>query len=432
MAKIFYYYRSKKNLGPITLRLSHKNDIDYFVNTQLLIEKSYWNFNKGIPKTTDDKAKKAKVDLTNLERSILESFDADYNDGIPITKNWLQFKVDLFFKRVSLNSLSDILLDNIQRIIDGASIRRNSKGGIGLSKSRINSYNNLKQLLISFQKDRKKVIKIKDVNLQFAQEFKTYMKEKGYSNSYLEKKLSDIKTVCLDAQINGIETSIQLPKVTGLKVKNDFIIYLNEDDLIKIKSKEFKSAAHTNAKRWLLLGAMIGQRGNDLLSLTDRNIIYQHGIKLIELIQEKGNKRVVIPFSPEMEDLLQDGFPHRISIQKFNSYLKDICKIAEINEQTRGSLYDKKLKRKVIDTYEKWQLISSHDLRRSMASNNYGKMPTPLIMSITGHKTEAMLLRYIGKTSDDYAQQIADYYIKKALTDNKSSDDLTRELKIAK
>ena len=39
-------------------------------------------------------------------------------------------------------------------------------------------------------------------------------------------------------------------------------------------------------------------------------------------------------------------------------------------------------------------------------------MPTPLIMSITGHSTEKTFLNYIGKTGIDHAQQIAEYYLK--------------------
>ena len=42
-------------------------------------------------------------------------------------------------------------------------------------------------------------------------------------------------------------------------------------------------------------------------------------------------------------------------------------------------------------------LMASHVCRRSFASNLYGILPTPLIMSITAHSTEKMLLNYIGK-----------------------------------
>jgi integrase len=48
--------------------------------------------------------------------------------------------------------------------------------------------------------------------------------------------------------------------------------------------------------------------------------------------------------------------------------------------------------------YKKHELITSHVGRKSFATNLYGKVSTPLIMSATGHKTEQTFLMYIGKT----------------------------------
>jgi integrase len=92
--------------------------------------------------------------------------------------------------------------------------------------------------------------------------------------------------------------------------------------------------------------------------------------------------------------------------------MKIVCKNAGINTIIEGYKYNNKNKRRVLGKYPKWEIISSHDLRRTFASNNYGKMPTPLVMSITGHSTEKTFLNYIGKTSIDYAHQIAEYYLK--------------------
>ena len=63
--------------------------------------------------------------------------------------------------------------------------------------------------------------------------------------------------------------------------------------------------------------------------------------------------------------------------------------------------------------------MASHVCRRSFASNLYGVLPTPLIMSITSHSSEKMLLNYIGKDSLDFAQQIADFYTLQALKEKK-------------
>lgn len=199
MPKVKYYYRSRRSYGTITMRLSHgKYEIDLFENTQLLIEKSSWNF-KNIPKTNTTNAKKAKTDLASLEKSILDTFNIDYNNGEQITKDWLNFRIDLFFKRTTVDEFSNKLLDNIQRIIDTAPTRKNGKGGIGLSKSRVNGYSNLINLIDQYQKKKRKTILIKDVDLKFVQSFISFMQKHKYSNSYSQKKLSNIKTVCLNA-----------------------------------------------------------------------------------------------------------------------------------------------------------------------------------------------------------------------------------------
>jgi len=118
--------------------------------------------------------------------------------------------------------------------------------------------------------------------------------------------------------------------------------------------------------------------------------------------------------------------PYKISIQKFNKYIKEICKIAEIHEPIEGgkiTVLEKgrgnKEKRKISGTYLKWELMSSHVCRRSFCTNLYGILPTPLIMSVSAHSSEKMLLNYIGKDSLDFAQQIADFYTLQALKEKK-------------
>ena len=39
-----------------------------------------------------------------------------------------------------------------------------------------------------------------------------------------------------------------------------------------VEKAELKNIAHINARKWLLLGCLIGQRGNDLLNITHENI----------------------------------------------------------------------------------------------------------------------------------------------------------------
>ena len=231
----------------------------------------------------------------------------------------------------------------------------------------------------------------------------------------MELGLSRLKTVCKDASYDGVEVSLQLGKIKGGKPTNDYVIFFTEKELEQIEKTDLIGDALNNARRWLLIGCNIGQRGGDLLKLTNDNIIIRNGLKVIELKQKKTGSDVTIPLLSKTEELLKDGFPRPISIQKFNEYIKVICKKAEINELTKGRRYDSDKKRRVEGVYKKWEVCSSHIMRRTFASLTYGNLPTPLIMKITSHKTEKVFAQYLGKDSLDYAQQIADYYELQAL-----------------
>ena len=128
----------------------------------------------------------------------------------------------------------------------------------------------------------------------------------------------------------------------------------------------------------------------------------------------------------------------KISLVKFNEYIKQVCQIAEINTPTKGRKKPKGTKpaaevendkpkiyiplherKKTIVTnptikgvFPKWEVISSHVCRRSFATNFYGRIPTPVLMNITAHGTEKMFLSYIGKTTYDNAFQMLEYFSK--------------------
>jgi integrase len=101
-----------------------------------------------------------------------------------------------------------------------------------------------------------------------------------------------------------------------------------------------------------------------------------------------------------------------LSEPHFNKYIKEVCKLANITETVKGSKYNKESKRKELSFYPKNELICSHDLRRSFATNYFGKIPTPILMEITGHKKESTFQIYIGVTQNK--DTIADAFMEQA------------------
>lgn len=419
MATIKYLLQSKSNYSNIYLRLSNGRGNVFKRKTGLSINPNEWG-SKQLPKQTTSANKNLTTTLLELNNFVLKRLNEDNSEGETINGEWLKKVIDIHFNRINESNKSELVTEAIQLMIDGANIRPNSKGGFGLSKSRVNSLKALKRVFVKFQKNNN--YKVKDVNVKFANDFlKFQVNELKYALSSAQKKVSDLKTVCYNAEFEGIQTNSQLKKIKTSNVKNEFITYLSPEELNTIKSTEIKQSYLLNARKWLLLGCCIGQRGSDLLSLTEDNIVIRNGLKVIELKQQKTAKNISIPILQKTEEIINSGLPTKISLVNFNKYIKKVCELSGLDEKVKGVLFDKESKRKKAGDYHKWQLVTTHICRRSFATNQFGVLPTPLIMQITGHTLEKTFLLYIGKSSYDFAQQIADFYSKQKLRETKTS-----------
>ena len=425
MATVKFRLVGKNNTSNIYIRVLNGRKLDIQAKTNLFINSKEWQIKNNLPKQSTATNKNLTTDLLKLKAFILDKFNDGNSNGLKINKDWLKHNLDVYFGCITETTQSDLLTDAIQSIIDEAPTRKNAKGGIGLSKSRVNAYTSLKKIINEYQKQN--TFKVKDVNVKFAKDFLKYLLNiKMYQKSYALKKIADLKTVCNDASFYGIETSTQLKKIDSTKTKNENILYLNLKELQAIEDVVLLNEALKNARKWLMLGCNIGQRGGDLLQLDETNYKKINNLEVIQLKQQKRDKNVTIPVLEKTKEIIKSGLPYKISIQIFNKYIKEICKLTEINELIKDSkitVIEKgkgnKQKRKVSGVYPKWELMASHVCRRSFCTNLYGILPTPLIMSISAHSSEKMLLNYIGKDSLDFAQQITDFYTLQALKDKK-------------
>ena len=165
----------------------------------------------------------------------------------------------------------------------------------------------------------------------------------------------------------------------------------------------------------MLIGLYVGQRVSDLLDLKPSQLRFIENGVYIDINQQKTDKYVTVGVvDKEVIQILKKNFPYAISAQLFNRQIKQICQIAGIYEMVSGYKLCPKTRRKRLGTHPKYSLISSHDLRRSFATNYFGKIETPILMQITGHSKESTFLSYIGSqvNKDTYA----DAFMKVAAT----------------
>lgn len=408
MASIKFRLRSTadKNVS-IKVRLilgRGKQDIE--LNTGFSINPKDWSESTNLPKQNNTENKVIFNNLKKLESFLFKSLNNDMGGSIVIDSFWLNAKINDCFERV-LKTDEGLITNFIQNIIDTADTRKvKVKGGYkhGLSLSRKNSYVATKNILKEYEAKIKKQIHFIEINQMLMDKFENWLlKTKNYAINTSSKHIANIKTVCIEAEKKGIQVNSYAKQITIATESDDdrYIQTLSFSELNQIMKADIKSEANQNARKWLLIGCEIGQRGGDLLNITFENIRYKGGNMYLDLVQQKTKKSITIGIiAPHVIDIIENSFPYKISTQKLNDHIKKVCEIAKINTMTEGKIYDAKIGRKVFDKYEKYKLITTHSFRRSFCTNYYKKIPTPVLMGISGHSKESIFRVYINAPED--------------------------------
>ncbi|MFV8268873.1 phage integrase SAM-like domain-containing protein [Flavobacterium sp. GT2N3] len=417
MATVNFRLRSKANKNvsiKVYLSTGRGNVIE--LNSGFSIIPKDWSKDTDRPKQNTAENKIIFNNLKKLESYIFENLNTDLGKGIVIDSFWLESKINNCFERVQKTD-EGIITNYIQNIIDTADTRKvKVKGGYkhGLSLSRKNSYIATKNILKEYQSKSKKQIHFTDVNQALIDKFEHWLlKTKKYAVNTASKHIANIKTACIEAENKGIQVNTYAKQIIIASESDDdrYIQTLSFAELHDIRKADIKSEAHQNARKWLLIGCEIGQRGGDLLDITPDNVRYKGGNMYLDLIQQKTKNPVTIGIiAPHVIDIIENSFPYKITTQKLNEHIKKVCETAKINAMTDGKIFDAKTGRKVFNAYEKYKLITTHSFRRSFCTNYYKKIPTPVLMGISGHSKESIFRIYIQAPED--TDENADLFMK--------------------
>lgn len=433
MATIKFLVQGKSENSQIYIRLSISQFLSLKKKTGFTINPKDWSTKtngKGTdrPKQNNPENKIIHSSLNKLETWIFNNLNNDLSKGTLIDSYWLETQIKQCFNRVEKTDNS-LLVNHIQYIIDNANTRKiRTNGGfkIGLSTSTIKNYTLFKNIIVEYQKTAKKQIHFIDITKPFVDKFTNWLvNSKNYSTNYSGKQLEILKTVCIDAEKNEIDITPYSKTIQHFREsdKDRYIQTLSFDELEQIQNADFTNqeqldkfkkenpeltnrlaittSTMNNARNWILLGCEIGQRGGDLLNIEPENIRYNGKNIYIDIIQQKTNKSVTVGiFSPYVSDFVLRSFPKKIPHQKLNDIIKVVCKFTGIVEVVKGNKLNTETNRKEIGFYPKFELITSHCFRRSFATNYYKKIPTAVLIGITGHSKESLFLTYINKRED--------------------------------
>ena len=429
MATIKFYVQSTNGNAPIYLRLSLGRGKTFKQKTGLFVDAKNWSNSSGAPKGRDEKLKDLKSDLKQLEAFVLDMVNKGNSKGVLLDSTWLRATINGFYNRTEEND-NNFITDYGNFYIESLPSKIQTAGKVGVTKDTVGKYKTIVDKLKGFEAFTEKRYAIKELNRNFRDNFRVYLKEKeGLSENTIGRYITFVRTIVLDAQKNGYEVSPQIADFRGYTVEAP-IVTLNFEEIEQVKKADLNNPKLEITRDWLVIGCYVGQRVSDLLRMNKKMIKKHWGFNFISLVQEKTGKLVEIPIHSEVQAILdkRNGeFPPVFAntpdsnSTMFNRYLKDLCRAAGIDTITKGNLNDPESGTYGTGEYPKWMLVSSHICRRSFATNFYSDEdhPTPMLMNITGHATEAMFLKYIGKKPMEYGLQLAKLWARKEAEINK-------------
>ena len=346
---------------------------------------------KAIMRQKNDALNIVQEKMDSLKREIQNALNNRSADDI-INKDWLK-------NVVQPSKNTNLLSTNIEAFLD-------------FKKSRIEQntfiiYKALERLLNSFEKEHKTTLIVSKLDLNFRDKFLKYLNDNGYSNGTIILYIRTLVQILKFAKKRGVKISNDLEFFKeGLKKKKTLNVYLTLEEIDKIYKLEGLSAKEDIARDWLVISCNTAQRVGDLFNFNKSNLNAEGDVLTVQQTKNQNSKPIQIPLLPQVLEILQKyngDFPPLLSNvvkNNFNYYgklIKEICKKAKLNDEIKTLQYKSAKNNSGVVTKKKWELVSSHCGRRSFCSNMYGKIPTPLLMMISGHKEESTLLLYIDR-----------------------------------
>ncbi len=410
--KIKFYLKrpNEEGLTSIFLKLTYKGQqLKYY--TDQCIEPILWDKEIQRPTKNKKQLKELRIANPNID-TILHNIDSRLEEyansivayinvslqiGIEVTSKTIREHLDDFTdKNDIIPHRSDLISYLEQFINDIESGERLTLENTQYASGTIKNYKGLLVQLNEF-KDRTNVsFEFDDINEDWIDILIGYFNDKDYRINTIGRHIKQIKSVMKNAYKERLHTNTSFQDFRTLSNQVD-TIYLSVDEVNTIRLLDLTDFPHLDlARDVFLIGCYTALRYSDYCTLCPEHFKKRNDKTFIEIHNQKTGKPNIIPVHPNLIPILEK-YDYSIPLtqeQKLNKYIKEIGKLAEINEEVE------KLEiiggRKVKATSKKYEEITTHTARRSAATNMFkAGIPSTLIMKLTNHTSEKDFMKYI-------------------------------------
>lgn len=276
--------------------------------------------------------------------------------------------------------------------------------------------------LKNYETTIKRRVNIDEVTMVFQRQFIKYLRDIGHKPNTVTTRLSALRTIMQVAYLEKKTSNIdqQLPDFVPRKEEVDEIhltpkqidqmmkLDLSSKEVIdehikkaKLNKKEtadipqlFMKAIHyiNYTRDIFVVGCLTGQRFSDYRRINKDMLVTIRDQQFLELIQQKTNKRVFIPYDKRVDAILNkyDGKLPYVNTMTFRLHLHLLGKLLG---WTKVAVFDSGTNTENKKFYE---MLTSHTARRSFATNAYAAgIPLASIIAVTGHSSERSIRTYL-------------------------------------
>ncbi len=419
MATLSYYTRPSKadKSALIYLLFNYGRGNRFRKSTGIqLSDVEHWNEKDQKVRSTTKEPMHARHNtfLRNLKNVLLEEYEKCQLRNEAFSNKDAE-RVLLEFNNTSLREPKKAkqlsLNEYIDKYIQYLPSKRTKKGSL-LKAGTIKSHLNALTFFKNYQEIHG-IILFKEINEQLYHEVVSHAEKNELSKNYIGKLIARFKEF-----LNWLKESkeVKLPNYKADKwivLKEDAdTIYLTTNELDKIEEVNLNgyNPYYKRVRDLFIIGAYSGLRVSDYNKLTYKHIFIHEGTKYFRVWSQKTEEEVIIPVHHKVEAILKrnGGLPESVPDQKINEIMKEIGELAGIDNKV---IIRKTIGGKLTTKQQpKYELIQNHTGRRSFCTNAYlSGLDTLAIMSVSGHRTEKMFMKYIKVTKQQYAKRIAQH-----------------------
>ncbi len=395
MAKVsFYLDTPNKEESQVFLRITDKGK-RFLVATGEKIPTKYWN------KETQRAKKTTAYPNNPILNKFLNDLEAEANKILLqarstqsiITKEYLKQKINTYLNGGGIKLLDkDKFFDIYSEFI----LLQQGKKNI----QTIKIFKTQRNHLLDFQSKTRFKVTFDSIDLRFYDRLETYYySERKALDSTWHKYLTAFKTFMNWATDRSYNKNLAYRKFKKPRLAETDIICLTDEELWRVYNLDLsKNKRLAKVRDVFCIGCFTGLRFSDIAQLKKEDVKDNY----LTVRTYKTKDAVRVPLRKEAKEIinLYISSPHflpTITNQKSNLYLKELGKVAGINDkisivQYRGS-------ERIEIKKPKYEFISNHTGRRTFVTLSLEAGARPeIVMEITGHKSYKTFKKYIKLT----------------------------------